>query len=87
MQTKLIPIGNSFGIRIPKSIIKQFDLDKNDLEIVVKKDGILITLVADVPALKDWDKLFLEAKKKGFDTKQDAADFSDWDTTLQDGTE
>lgn len=46
MQTKLIPIGNSFGIRLPKSIIKQFNFDKNNLEIVVKEDGILITPVA-----------------------------------------
>ncbi len=58
MQTKLIQIGNSFGIRIPKSIIRQFDLDKNNLEIVVKEDGILITPVSDVPALKDWESFF-----------------------------
>lgn len=87
MQTKLIPIGNSFGIRIPKSIIKQFDLDKSNLEIVVKEDGILITPVTDVPPLKDWDKLFAEANKNGFNAKQDAADFSDWNTTLADGIE
>lgn len=87
MQTKLIPIGNSFGIRIPKSIIQQFDLDKNNLEIVVKEDGILITPIADVLPLKDWDKLFLEAKKKGFNAKEDAVNFSDWDTTLPDGIE
>lgn len=87
MQTKLIPIGNSFGIRIPKSIIKQFDFDKKDLEIVVKENGILITPLADVPALKDWEKLFSEAKKNGFNAKQDADEFSDWDTTLADGIE
>ncbi len=87
MQTKLIPIGNSFGIRLPKSIIKRFNFDKNNLEIVVKEDGILITPVSDVPALKDWDKLFLEAKKSGFNSKHNAAEFSDWDTTLADGIE
>lgn len=63
------------------------DLDKNNLEIVVKENGILITPVADVPPLKDWDKLFLEAKKNGFNAKEDTIDFSDWDTTLTDGIE
>jgi len=87
VQIKLIPIGNSFGIRLPKSIIKQFNFDKNNLEIVIKENGILITAISDVPPLQDWDKLFLEAKKNGFDSKNDEAEFSDWDTTLADGIE
>lgn len=85
MQIKLIPIGNSFGIRLPRSIIRQFDFDKKDLEIVLKEDGILITPVANVPELKDWDKLFLEARKNGYNSEKDAEDFSDWNTTLDDG--
>ncbi len=79
MQTRLIAIGNSYGIRLPKSIIKQFDLDKSDLEIIVKEEGILITPVADVPPIADWDKLFKQAKKKGFNAKEDAEDFTDWE--------
>ena len=66
MQTKLVAIGNSFGLRLPKSIIKQFDFDKGVIEIVVKKEGILITSVADTAPLQEWDRLFKEAKKKGF---------------------
>lgn len=85
MQTQLIPIGNSYGIRLPKSLIKQFDLDKNQIAIVAKEDGILITSVADVPPLADWDRLFKEARKKGFDAREDAKDFEDWDITLSDG--
>jgi len=85
MQTRLIAIGNSFGVRLPKSIIKQFNLDKTDLEITVKDDGILITPVVDVPPLADWDKLFKDAKKKGFDAEMDAKEFADWDITLNDG--
>lgn len=87
MQTRLVAIGNSYGVRLPKAIIKRFDLDKNDLEIIVKEDGILITPVTDVPPLSDWDKLFKEAKKKGFDAEKDAKEFSVWDTTLEDGVE
>lgn len=77
MQTRLIAIGNSFGVRLPKSIIRQFNLDKTALEIIVKEDGILITPVADVPPLADWDKQFKAAKKKGFNAEKDAQDFND----------
>jgi antitoxin MazE len=41
METKLIKIGNSFGIRIPKSLIQQYDLSK-DIEIDPTENGILI---------------------------------------------
>ncbi len=41
METKLIKIGNSFGIRIPKSLIQQYDL-ANVIEIDPTEDGILI---------------------------------------------
>ena len=41
METKLIKIGNSFGIRIPKSLIQQYNLS-NDIEIDPTENGILI---------------------------------------------
>ncbi len=85
MQTRLIAIGNSYGIRLPKAIIKRFDLDKNNLEIIVKEDGILITPVVNVPPLSEWDNLFKEARKKGFNAEKDAEEFKDWNTTLEDG--
>lgn len=85
MQTRLIQIGNSYGIRLPQSIIKQLNLDKNALEIAVKDGSILITPISDVPPLAEWDKLFKEAKNNGFDAAEDAKDFSDWNITVSDG--
>jgi antitoxin component of MazEF toxin-antitoxin module len=32
MYVKLVHIGNSMGVRIPKNLIKQFDLDKGAIE-------------------------------------------------------
>ena len=87
MTTRLVPIGNSYGIRLPKSIIKQFDLQNNEIEIIVKEEGILIMLATDVPPLKEWEKLFKEAKKKGFNAIEDAKEFTDLDITLADGNE
>ena len=87
MQTRLVPIGNSYGVRLPKSYIKQFNLDKGLIDIVVKKEGILITPAANVPPLEEWDKLFKQAKNKGFNAEEDLKEFSDWDNTLEDGLE
>jgi antitoxin MazE len=41
METKLIKIGNSFGVRIPKSMILQYELS-GDIEIDPTQSGILI---------------------------------------------
>ncbi len=40
--SKLIQIGNSQGIRIPKAFIKQAGLDGVDLELEVVPQGLLI---------------------------------------------
>jgi len=87
MQTRLVAIGNSYGIRLPKALIKQFDLDKGNIEIIAKKDGILITPMATVLPLQHWDKVFKQAKKKGFNAKADQKQFSAWNETLSDGFE
>jgi len=41
METKLIKIGNSFGVRIPKSMIVQYELS-GEIEIDPTQSGILI---------------------------------------------
>jgi len=40
---KIIQIGNSQGIRIPKPIISLANLENQDLEFVVLDSGLLIT--------------------------------------------
>ena len=40
---KIIQIGNSQGIRIPKPIIALADLDDKELDFVVMDSGLLIT--------------------------------------------
>ncbi len=55
MITKIVKIGNSRGIRIPKSIIEQSGL-KNEVELVVKDDKIIIKPLQEVR--KNWDKAF-----------------------------
>ena len=87
MQVKLISVGNSFGIRIPKNLVKQFSLENGKIELVVKEEGILLKSIPDVPPLDTWDQLFEIAEKNGFDSVEDASNFSDFDNILTDGIE
>lgn len=61
MQTKLIHIGNSMGLRLPKNLIKQFNLDSGEIELLVENDGIKIKSNATIPLLETWDNLFKNA--------------------------
>jgi antitoxin MazE len=40
MEAKLVKIGNSYGVRIPKSLIQQYELTSN-IEIDPTENGIL----------------------------------------------
>lgn len=40
--SQLIRIGNSKGIRIPKTLIDQADLENKQLELKIVKEGLLI---------------------------------------------
>lgn len=55
MITKVIKIGNSRGIRIPKCIIEQKGLE-DEVELEVKKDSIIIKPVKKTKA--NWDLSF-----------------------------
>ena len=49
----LIAIGNSQGIRIPKTIIKQAHFENAQLEFVVVEDGLLIKPI-EKPHRANW---------------------------------
>jgi antitoxin MazE len=87
MQTKLVKVGNSFGIRLPKALVNQFNLENSKLEIIASGEGILLKPTSKVPSLSEWDDLFKKAKMQGYNAKEDLKDFEDWDKTLQNGEE
>jgi antitoxin MazE len=84
MQTKLIQIGNSMGLRLPKSLIKHFNLDKSAIEIIVESDGIKIKPSLGVPPLESWDLMFKKAlaiepaDKDIFDGLPNVSDSEEW---------
>ena len=55
MITKTIKIGNSRGVRIPKSITEQCSID-NEVELEVKNNRIIIKPTSNKRV--DWDKAF-----------------------------
>lgn len=86
MQVKLIHIGNSMGVRIPKNLIRQFDLDKGSIELSVEKDGIMIKPEKAVPPREQWGMLFSKAIASGetpendvFEGLRNEVDKSEWE--------
>lgn len=78
MRARVIKIGNSQGLRIPKPILEQTGI-MDDVEIEVDKNQIIIRPVKN--AREGWDKAFIRMRKKGDDTPLiDEIDISNsWD--------
>jgi len=78
MEFKLINIGNSKGIRLPKRLIQKYHLHEK-LKLEEKKEGILIK--ADIPDDKlSWDETYREMA-------EEKEDWSDFDILAADGLE
>lgn len=81
MTAKLIQIGNSKGVRIPKNVIDKYNL-VDELEIVETEEGIIIKPISTIR--KGWDGMFKEAKASA-DKDDDFSDFksvnNDFDTS------
>ena len=69
MRARIVQIGNSQGIRIPKLLLDQTGLkDEVDIEI---EDGHLIISAASRPRL-GWDEAFQAMSQEGDDTHLDS---------------
>jgi antitoxin MazE len=80
MRTKLIRIGNSRGIRIPKPLLDHAQLrDQVDIEF---EDGAIVIRCADRPRA-GWDEAFARMAVAGDDALLDAGRVgrTKWDTT------
>ena len=59
MKTTLIQIGNSRGIRIPKSLIEQYQLS-GEIELIPSKIGLL--LKSSLKARNEWEDVFKKSE-------------------------
>ena len=78
MKTRIVAIGNSQGIRIPKLLLEQTGLS-GEVEVSAEKDALVIR-AAKKPR-SGWAASFQEMAQRGDDTLLDEAapGHSDWD--------
>ena len=62
MTLKLVQIGNSMGIRLPKNLIEQFNFS-TDIEVEIKREGLLLRKKKNNRA--GWKKQILKEIKRG----------------------
>jgi antitoxin MazE len=62
---RLVRIGNSRGIRIPKALLEQAALEGRELELRLVEEGLLVTPAA--PARQGWRAAFEAMVSAGHD--------------------
>lgn len=78
IRAHLVKIGNSRGVRIPKTVIEQLHLD-DEVELFVQGDQLIIRRLADPRA--GWEDAFRTMAEHGDDALIDMGDDvpSEWD--------
>lgn len=70
MEVSLIKIGNSQGLIIPKRILNKIGAGKR-FNIEEKDGSLLIVPVREERPRENWDNLFAQANKNGFEPEKD----------------
>lgn len=81
MKTKLIRIGNSQGVRIPKPVIEEIGLS-GEIEMILEDNQIILRSAEEIR--KNWDKAFKKMAENQDDQLLDEAETeqpSEWDET------
>lgn len=74
METPIIKIGNSRGLRLSKSILEQYNIH-DKVELILEKGHIIIKPIAQ--PRQGWDKAFQKMHQSGDDTPLMADIFDD----------
>ncbi len=80
MITKIVPIGNSKGIRIPNNIIKELGIE-NQIELCVDEKESQIILKPVRKPREEWDRAFKTMAEKHDDDLiiADSIDLDAWE--------
>jgi antitoxin MazE len=76
VRSKVVKIGNSRGIRIPRALLEQAGLT-DEVEMEVERDKLIIH-AARHPR-QGWDARFAVMAQRGDDHLLDKATFTQWD--------
>jgi antitoxin MazE len=74
MKLNIIKIGNSLGIRLPKSLIKQCHF-KDSVQVKVKDGALILMPSIDENPRKGWNKKFKKMAQMGDDKLLDSTLF------------
>jgi antitoxin MazE len=78
VRTRLVKIGNSQGIRIPKSLLEQSGIHA-DVEIEVEGDRLIVRAAKQARA--GWDDALAKMAEQGDDALLDPEIQTEWDKT------
>lgn len=79
MKTKIIRIGNSQGVRIPKPLIEESGITE-EIEMILRDNEIVLRSAETIR--KDWETSFEKMAEQGDDALLDQDEIekpSDWD--------
>jgi antitoxin MazE len=76
IRTRIVKIGNSQGIRIPKLLLEQSGIH-SEVEIEVQGDHLTIRTASRLRS--GWDEAFAEMSKQQDDVLLDEVSITDWD--------
>jgi antitoxin MazE len=76
IKTRIVKIGNSQGLRIPKTLLEQSGIN-SEVEIEVHRNHLIIRPVEQVR--KGWEKAFTKMAEKQDDVLLDDINTTEWD--------
>jgi antitoxin MazE len=76
IRTRIVKIGNSQGIRIPKLLLEQSGIQA-EVEIEVQGDHLTIRTASRLRS--GWDEVFAAMSKQNDDVLLDEVSTTDWD--------
>ncbi len=78
MKLKIVAIGNSRGIRLPKPLLEQAGIEE-EVEVVADGNTLILRSIKKIPR-QGWELAFQDMSEKGDDELLDAnSKFSAWD--------
>lgn len=81
MKTRIIKIGNSKGIRLPKRLLDLYRLNEGaEVEVEETREGIFLKPIASGYSLS-WEEAYSQMASEASETEE----WSDWDTARGDG--
>lgn len=82
MKAELVRIGNSRGLRLPRTLLELYGIEEGDeLELEERREGILIRPGAKSASKLSWESAYQEMAEE----VAERAEWAEWDPLAGDG--